>query len=183
MGALGDAGGVVTNDEQTFEKLFQLHDHGRDTNGNTKSWGRNSRLDNLQAAILNTKFASYSNVITRRREIASIYDSRLRNLEQLRLPKAPDSEPDHFDIFQNYELEADNRDELRTFLSQNNIGTLIQWGGKGVHQWEELNFNLVIPGVEEFFKKCMLLPMNLFISNEDVHFICDKIEAFYKNAK
>ena len=180
MGALGDAGGVVTDNTQIFEKIFQLHDHGRDTEGNTKSWGRNSRLDNLQAAILNIKFNSYENVISRRRQIASIYDERLKSLEQLRLPNAPDSEPDHFDIFQNYELEAENRDSLRKFLSENNIGTLIQWGGKGVHQWESLNFNLVIPGVEEFFEKCLMLPMNMFISDDDVHYVCDKITEFYK---
>lgn len=180
MGALGDAGGVVTDNNEIFEKLYQLHDHGRDLDGNTKSWGRNSRLDNLQAAILNMKFATYEKIIERRRAIATIYDERLRTQEQLRLPNAPDSEPDHFDIFQNYELEAENRDELRTYLTENNIGTLIQWGGKGVHQWEALNFNLTIPGVEQFFKKCLMLPMNMFISDDDVHYVCDKIEEFYR---
>ena len=179
MGAFGDAGGVVTNDKLIFEKLYQLHDHGRDTEGNTKSWGRNSRLDNLQAAILNMKFNSYDKVIARRREIASLYDSRLNSLEQLRLPKAPNAEPDHFDVFQNYELEADNRDELKQFLFEKGIGTLIQWGGKGVHQWEALNFNLQIPGVEEFFMKCIMLPMNMFITDDDVHYVCDRIVEFY----
>lgn len=179
MGAFGDAGGVVTNDKLIFEKLYQLHDHGRDTEGNTKSWGRNSRLDNVQAAILNMKFNSYDKVIARRREIASLYDSRLNSLEQLRLPTAPNAEPDHFDVFQNYELEADNRDELKQFLFEKGIGTLIQWGGKGVHQWEALNFNLHIPGVEEFFKKCIMLPMNMFITDDDVHYVCDRIVEFY----
>ena len=179
MGALGDAGGVVTNNKHIFEKLYQLHDHGRDTEGNIQSWGRNSRLDNFQAAILNLKFKSYGQVIARRREIASLYDARLNSLEQLRLPNAPDSEPNHFDVFQNYELEADNRDELKQFLAEHGIGTLIQWGGKGVHQWEALNFNLSIPGVENFFKKCIMLPMNLFISDDDVHYVCDRIVEFY----
>ena len=119
-------------------------------------------------------------MISRRRAIASIYDARLKGMEQLRLPNAPETEPDHFDIFQNYELEAENRDELRRYLSENNVGTLIQWGGKGVHQWESLNFDVVIPGVEEFFKKCLMLPINMFISNDDVHYVCDKIIEFYK---
>lgn len=180
MGALGDAGGVVTNDSQIYEKIYQLHDHGRDIEGNTRSWGRNSRLDNFQAAILNKKFNSYEKVIARRRHIASIYDERLRNLEQLRLPNPPDSEPDHFDIFQNYELEAENRDSLRKYLSDNNIGTLIQWGGKGVHQWEALNFDMKLPGVEDFFEKCLMLPMNMFITDDDIHYVCDKITDFYK---
>ena len=166
---MGDAGGVVTSDKDIYEKLYQLHDHGRDLEGNTKSWGRNSRLDNIQAAILNLKFVEYDKVIKRRREIANIYDSRLKHLEQLRLPNPPDSEPDHFDVFQNYEFEAEHRDDLREHLIKNGIGTLIQWGGKGVHQWEALKFNLTIPGVEAFFKKCLMLPMNMFISNDDVN--------------
>lgn len=180
LGALGDAGGVVTNDSEIYEKLYQLHDHGRDTEGNTKSWGRNSRLDNLQAAILNKKFETYDQVIARRRKIASMYDERLKHLEQLRLPNAPGTQEDHFDVFQNYEFEAESRDELRSHLSNNGIGTLIQWGGKGVHQWEALGFNLTLPEVEKFFERCLMLPMNMFISDDDVHYICDQITTFYE---
>ena len=55
LGCLGDAGGVLVNDKDLYHKIFQLHDHGRDVNGEVKIWGRNSRLDNLQAAILNYK--------------------------------------------------------------------------------------------------------------------------------
>ncbi len=53
LGCLGDGGAVLTNSSDIFERVYQLHDHGRDTNGDLKCWGRNSRLDNLQAAILN----------------------------------------------------------------------------------------------------------------------------------
>ena len=49
LGSLGDAGSVLTSNDEIFEKVYQLHDHGRDTNGNVKSWGRNSRMDNIQA--------------------------------------------------------------------------------------------------------------------------------------
>ena len=47
LGCLGDGGGILTNDYNLFDKMYQLHDHGRDKNGEQKSWGRNSRLDNL----------------------------------------------------------------------------------------------------------------------------------------
>lgn len=181
MGAFGDAGGVVTNDKETYESIYQLHDHGRNPEGETKSWGRNSRLDNIHAAFLNFKFKSYAQVIERRREIASIYDARLKNIEFLKLPNPPNSEPEHFDVFQNYEMEAANRDSLREYLSANGVGTLIQWGGKAIHQWEALGFDKKLPIVEGFFEKCLMLPMNMFISNDDVHYICDQIENFYKS--
>lgn len=180
LGCLGDGGGVITNDYGIYDKVFQLHDHGRDADGEIKSWGRNSRLDNLQAAILNHRLASYDKIIERRRAIAAIYQTRLGQFEELQLPPAPDANPDHFDIYQNYELQADRRDELKEYLRVNGIGTLIQWGGKAVHQWERLGFTVKLPKVERFFERCIMLPMNMFINDEDVHYVCDKVVSFYR---
>jgi dTDP-4-amino-4,6-dideoxygalactose transaminase len=180
LGALGDGGGVVTSNKNIYEKIYQLHDHGRDTEGQIKSWGRNSRLDNLQAAILNKKLEEYGEVIKRRRAIADIYQENLSELEQLQLPPAPSNSVEHYDVFQNYELQAENRDQLRDHLSNKGVGTIIQWGGKAVHQWEGLGFNIKLPRVEKFFTKCLMLPMNIFISDDDVFYICDSIKSFYK---
>jgi dTDP-4-amino-4,6-dideoxygalactose transaminase len=180
LGALGDGGGVVTNSEELFDKIYQLHDHGRDTNGVVRSWGRNSRLDNVQAAILNMRFTKYDKIITRRREIAKRYNEQLSRLERLDLPPAPDENSDHFDVFQNYELQADKRDLLKTFLMQSGVGTVIQWGGKAIHQWEELGFNLKLPKTEKFFERCIMLPINMFITDSDIEYVCEQIHNFYK---
>ena len=59
LGSLGDAGAVITDDAAIADRLHQLHDHGRDAEGEIRSWGRNSRLDNLQAAILNFRLSGY----------------------------------------------------------------------------------------------------------------------------
>jgi dTDP-4-amino-4,6-dideoxygalactose transaminase len=181
LGCLGDGGGVVTNNSEIFEKIYQLHDHGRNTSGDIKSWGRNSRLDNLQAAILNRRFARYQEVIARRRKIANLYQNHLGELQELELPPAPAENSDHFDVYQNYELQADKRDDLKVHLSERGIGTIIQWGGKGVHQWEGLGFTQNLPKVERFFERSIMLPMNMFISDDDVLYICDSIKNFYRN--
>jgi dTDP-4-amino-4,6-dideoxygalactose transaminase len=183
LGCLGDAGAVLVNDKDLYHKIYQIHDHGRDIDGEVKRWGRNSRLDNIQAAVLNHKFLGYSNVILRRRELAQIYQDRLENFEELQLPPGPKVGLDHFDVYQNYELQAENRDDLRAFLSKSGIGTLIQWGGKAVHQFENLGFNYKLPRTEKFFEKCIMLPMNIFISNDDVEYICEKINKFYRRLK
>jgi dTDP-4-amino-4,6-dideoxygalactose transaminase len=180
LGCFGDGGGVVTNDSQIYEKLFQLHDHGRDTNGDIKSWGRNSRLDNLQAAILNKRIVRYQEVIARRRQIASLYQVYLGEIEELQLPPAPEENGHHFDVYQNYEMQADKRDELKKYLADKGIGTLIQWGGKGVHQWDGLGFTQKLPRVERFFERSLMLPMNMFISDADVAYICKSINDFYR---
>ncbi len=181
LGCFGDAGAILVNDKELYHQVYQLHDHGRDLDGEVKRWGRNSRLDNIQAAILSHKLKSYNKVIDRRREIAQMYQDYLGDIAQLQLPPPPSSESNHFDVYQNYELTADNRDNLKDFLSEKNIGTLIQWGGKGVHQFHDLGFEQKLPNTEKFFDRCIMLPMNIFISNDDVEYICDSVRSFYNN--
>jgi dTDP-4-amino-4,6-dideoxygalactose transaminase len=180
LGCLGDGGGVITNNYGLYDRIFQLHDHGRNPEGEVCSWGRNSRLDNLQAAILDHRLKSYDRVIARRRAIAAMYQERLEVLDELELPPGPGSDADHFDIYQNYELQADRRDVLKEFLKSQGIGTLIQWGGKAVHQWERLGFSVHLPRTERFFERCIMLPMNMFLSDDEVHYVCDQVHAFYR---
>ncbi len=180
LGSLGDGGAFLTNDYGIFDKAWQLHDHGRDADGEVRSWGRNSRLDNLQAAILHHRLKTYDQIVARRRAVAAIYQSRLGDMPELQLPPAPDSDPRHFDVYQNYELQADRRDELKEYLRVNGVGTLIQWGGKAVHQWERLGFLVKLPKTERFFARCIMLPMNVFVSDDEVYYICDQVRAFYR---
>ena len=178
LGCLGDGGAVVTNDEAVYERMCQLRDHGRNQDGEIVSWGWNSRLDNLQAAILDFRLKGLDQVIRRRRTIASLYQQRLGDLEGLVLPPAP-GDPDHFDVYQNYEIEADHRDELKLYLAEQGVGTLVQWGGKAVHQWAKLGFTQRLPYTEYLFTRMLLVPMNLALSDDDIHYVCNCIRKFY----
>ena len=180
LGCFGDAGGILVNDKNLYHQIYQLHDHGRDVDGEVKSWGRNSRLDNIQAAVLSHKLKTYHKVIDRRRAVAQMYQDQLGDLEELQLPPSPSDNSDHYDVYQNYEMTADNRDKLKQYLNEKNIGTLVQWSGKGVHQFRKLGFYESLPNTDKFFEKCIMLPMNIFISNEDVEYICETVNHFYK---
>lgn len=180
LGCFGDAGGFVSNDKEMYEKIMLLRDHGRDNDGVFVKWGFNSRLDNLQAAFLNFKLSYYDEEIARRREIAQMYQDRLSNIKELLLPPSPTENQDYFDVYQNYEIEAYNRDELKDYLKANGVGTLIQWGGQPVHSITRLGFSgSGLSYTEEMFKKCLLIPMNTALSNEDVEYVCEKIIKFY----
>jgi dTDP-4-amino-4,6-dideoxygalactose transaminase len=182
LGCLGDGGCVITNDDEMYRKLRMLRDHGRDESGEVCMWGLNSRLDNLQAAILDYKLKTYDQAIARRRHIAAMYQERLGNLPQLKLPPGPESDSRHFDIYQNYELEAEQRDELRMHLKVRGIGTLIQWGGKPVHQFSGLGFQQKLPFTDEMFTRLLMLPLNTALSDDDVHYVCDCVQEFYNTA-
>ncbi len=183
LGCFGDGGAVVTNNNKLAHKLRLLRDHGRNDEGEVIEWGFNSRLDNLQAAILNKKLEKFDIDISRRREIALRYDSQLGMLEDIKLPPSPKNNHKYFDVFQNYEIVAKERDRLKQFLEDEGIKTIIQWAGKPVHGFRELGFqNINLPKTDIFFQNCLMLPMNVTISNDDVDYISSKIKLFYQNA-
>ena len=179
LGCLGDGGCVMTNDDEMYRMLRLLRDHGRGESGDVEVWGLNSRLDNLQAAFLNLKLDSYDAAISRRRELAAIYQRHLGNLGEITLPPAPDSDPDHFDIYQNYEIEAAERDALRSHLQDQGVGTLLPWGGKAVHQFSGLGLTQKLPFTDQLLKRLLMLPMNTSLSNEDVEYVCRCVQEFY----
>ena len=179
LGALGDAGCIVTNDDEVYQTCKLYRDHGRIESLEVVCWCLNSRLDNVQAAILNAKLPYYDKWIERRRAIARLYRDQLGDLAQVVLPPGPDNEPDRFDIFQNYEIQAEKRDALREFLGERNIGTLIQWGGKAVHEMHGLGFDQSLPFTEALFHRLLMLPMNHFLTDDDVAYVSETTRAFY----
>lgn len=182
LGCLGDGGIILCNDKKIYDKIIMIRDHGRDPKtGDVLLWGRNSRLDNLQAAFLDYQFQFYESVVERRRFIADIYHKNLSTLPNIVLPPKPQKDSIHFDIYQNYEIEADDRDTLKNYLYEKGVGTLIQWGGKGVHQFEKLGFELSLPNSEQIFKRMLLLPLNMSITDEEVVYVSDLIKDFYGN--
>ncbi len=180
LGCFGDGGAVVTDDDEMARRLGLLRDHGRNADGDVVTWGTNSRLDNLQAAILNVKFKTFQKDLERRRSIARRYESGLGEVDALRLPPGPDSDADRVDVYQNYEIEADERDSLKAYLEERGIRTIVQFGGRAVHQHDALGFEDVhLPRTEALYRRALLLPMNTSLSDEDVDHVIDCVRAFY----
>lgn len=180
LGCFGDGGGVVTNDDRVGERLALLRDHGRNGDGEVVGWGTNSRLDNLQAAVLNVKFKTFTADLERRRQLASRYDAGLKDVPELHLPPAPGADPDHYDVYQNYEIEADRRDELKKFLEGEGVRTIVQFGGKAVHQYEGLGLtHYKLPRTELLYQRALLLPMNTALADADVDWVISAVRRFY----
>jgi dTDP-4-amino-4,6-dideoxygalactose transaminase len=183
LGCFGDGGAVITNDDRIAKHVRLARDHGRNDDGEFVMWGTNARLDNLQAAILNYKLKSYEQVMKRRRSMAARYDDGLRDVPELHLPPAPDSDPRHYDIYQNYEIEAEGRHELRDHLKARGVGSLIQWAGQPLHRIKALRLTRDLPKTDRMFERCLMIPIHLAMSDADVDYVVDTIRAFYGRSR
>ncbi len=181
LGCFGDGGGFITNDDDIAAHVHAQRDHGRGGLGSSEVtvWGTNSRLDNMQAAILSYLIDSFDENIARRREIAAKYDAAFSGISELTLPPKPGINPDRFDTFQNYEIRSPRRDELQKFLADKKVGTIIQWGGKAVHQFETLGFSTNLPQTDRFFEECLMIPMNHLLTDDEVSYVIESVLAFH----
>jgi dTDP-4-amino-4,6-dideoxygalactose transaminase len=183
LGCFGDAGALITDDDDLARRVRAMRNHGAGPDkaipAGCAEWGTNARIDNLQAAILAYKLGWYDDTIARRREIAARYETAFRPLEQLELPPAPGAHPDRFDIFQNYEVRCDRRDELKAHLLARGVGTIVQWGGTPLHRFRGLGFDQHLPEADRFAARSLLLPMNHLLSDAQVATVIDAVRAFF----
>ena len=180
IGAFGDAGAIVTDDDALAGEMRLLRDHGRSGHGGeVQRWGMNSRLDTLHAAVLRVKLAHYAEEIAHRRRIAGIYHEALHAVSQLQLPPGPEADARHFDVFQNYELQTDRRDELRSWLEARGVRTIMQWAGKALHQFPALGLRAHVPRADRFFERCLLLPMNSSVTTAEASWVARLVTEFH----
>ena len=177
LGAFGDAGALTTNDQSIAEKIRLLRDHGQKTKTEIVCYGWNSRLDNLQAAILNIKFKYLPKWIERRREVADLYNKGLSDIPEVKLP--PKSDGRHFDVYQNYVLRVKKRDELFNFLKENGVETLIK-DSIALHHHPALGLSdFSLPYTEQLAKEVISLPVYPELDNEQVEYVIDCVKGFY----
>lgn len=180
LGAFGDAGAVVTDDDEFAEEIRLLRNHGRTAANEVVCWAFNCRIDNLQAAILDLKLKRLSGWLERRRWIAALYHAGLSDLAELRLPPSPEGDTGRYDVFQNYELEAEDRDGLAAHLRGQGVEVMLPWGGKGVHQFPALGLgHFQLPRTEELMRKALLLPMFPELEDREVRRVVEVVRSFY----
>ncbi len=183
FGGAGDGGFITTNDEQLADKIICYRDLGQNREtGDVIAYGYNSRLDNMQAAILNTKIKHLDEFVARRREIAKMYYEGLCDIQQVKLPPNINDNESYFDVYQNYVIRAENRDELVAYLSDNGVETLISWYlSKPLHYHTALELShFKLPNTEQYAKECISLPQNTEISDEQIQYVIDMVKMFYQ---
>jgi dTDP-4-amino-4,6-dideoxygalactose transaminase len=177
LGAAGDAGAVCTNDPDVAHTFRLLRDHGREGKTRHVLYGFTSRLDNLQAAVLNAKLPCLRGWIERRREFARIYDDGLAAINGVRRPPLPDTR--HHDVYQNYVIRAQRRDELAAHLQANGVEVIVS-NPTPVHKHPELDlerFNL--PVTTKLATEVISLPLVPELEAAQIEYVTSVVRAFY----
>lgn len=175
LGCLGDGGAVTTNDNELAQKIMALRNYGSHIKYENLYKGVNSRLDEIQAAILRIKLNYLDKDNQKRREIAKYYRENIKNTDII-LPQAENEESHVWHIFA---IRTKNRENLQNYLNENKIQTLIHYPiaphkQEAYKEWSDLNF----PITEQIHGEILSLPISPVMTKEEVKKVVEVINNY-----
>jgi UDP-2-acetamido-2-deoxy-ribo-hexuluronate aminotransferase len=183
LGCFGDGGALFTNDDQLSEKIRMLTNHGQKEKYLHEAIGLNSRLDTLQAAILNVKLKKITIYAEARRDAAAFYDKALGLASDIVIPFR-DKKSSH--VFNQYSLilKKRDRDNFRKFLNSKDIPSMVYYPIP-VHlqkAYAYLGYKKGdLPVAEHLCKNIISLPMHTELTEDQLSYICENILTYFKN--
>jgi UDP-2-acetamido-2-deoxy-ribo-hexuluronate aminotransferase len=178
LGCYGDGGAIFTNNDLLAEKLKSITNHGSKIKYYNDEVGVNSRLDTIQAAILNVKLKYLKQFIHARQKAASFYNDLLSGVEQVITPVIPEY-TDH--VFHQYTIRVKSRrDELINHLKEKGIPAMIYYPVP-VHRQKAYKLDGNFPVSDTLKDKVLSLPMHTELDDIQQEYICEQIKNFYKN--
>jgi dTDP-4-amino-4,6-dideoxygalactose transaminase len=181
LGAYGDGGAVVVNDDSIAEKCRMLANHGSKEKYKHEFEGRNSRLDNVQAAILNVKLEYLEIWNTTRIKLADYYIENIKNIPEIILPKR---EVWAKQVYHLFVIRTDERDELKEYLTINGIQTGIHYPIplpklKAYEYLKQADENMFANTIGD---KLLSLPMGEHLEIKDIDYIISTIRKYFKRS-
>ncbi len=179
LGALGDAGAIVTDDDELAENVRMLCNYGSKVKYHHQVKGFNSRLDEMQAAFLRAKLPRLNEWNGRRQKIAAYYLDHLAGLPELTLPYAPAFITPVWHIFA---IQSPHRDALQQFLKSKDIGTLIHYPIPPhlSEAYAEMGLKKgAFPITEAIASSELSLPMGPHLSMEEAEYVVNAIKEYF----
>ena len=183
LGALGDAGAIVTNRKEIADQVVALRNYGERSKYHNEIEGVNSRLDEIQAAILNWSLSKLDQWNRERDRLARAYSEYLKDFPLI-LPKKSDE--NHKRVWHLFVIKTQKRDEMRSFLRQKGIETLIHYP-KPIFQQQAYRFlnykESDLPMTHKVTMMILSLPLYPELQMKELEKICDTIRLFYTRRK
>ena len=177
LASYGDAGVVLTNDEELAKHIRLLRVHGQAEKYDHAIYGWNSRLDEIQAAVLLVKLPTLDRDNARRAAIAAEYSHCFRNLPL----KVPPQFPDRSSVYHQYVIETPDRDSLKKFLNSRGIGTGLYYP-QPLHQhgaWKARNFPVYsLPEAERYSRENLAIPVFAELEDKEVAYIISTVREY-----
>ena len=181
LGAYGDGGAIFTNDDNLAFKLQKIANHGQSERYFHDVLGVNSRLDAMQAVVLDIKLKHLDSYHHARQEAASFYDEALKSVPALQIP-AREANSSH--VFHQYTLRVKNgkRNELKAFLQENGIPSMIYYPVPLYKQKAYVKYwnGKELPATEILSEQVISLPMHTELDEDTLKFICEKVKEFFR---
>lgn len=178
LAAYGDGGAITTDSKQIYEKCKMLRNYGQKDRYRHLIEGMNSRLDEIQAAILTEKLKKLDLLNKSRNKLAKIYRQNLKDISQITVPKTAN---DNYHVYHQFVIKAEKRLGLMEFLKKNKIETLIHYPIPIHKQKCYRQFNkLSLPKTEETARKILSLPINPYMKKGEILMVCSLIKRYYK---
>ena len=182
LGCYGDGGAIFTNDSELASKIKMIANHGQEKKYFHKITGCNSRLDSIQASILNIKLKYLDEYSKSRNQMAEIYDESFSKIPYIIIPKR---QYNSTHVFHQYTLKIKNnlRDNLINYLKENKIPSMVYYPIP-LYKQEAFKFyvekDFIIKDVEKICKSVLSLPIHSEIKNSSQKYIIEKIKEFFK---
>lgn len=182
LGCFGDGGAMITNDAELAQRLHCIANHGQKVKYHHSIIGCNSRLDTLQAAVLDVKLKYLDEYISSRQSAAEYYLQELASVEGIELPVTADYTTHVYHQF-TLKVRDGRRDALKEFLAEREIPSMIYYPLPLHHQEAYKDMGVIVGGLEnsvELSGRVLSLPMHTELTEEQLHYICKAIKAFYR---
>lgn len=175
LGCMGDGGAVTTNDEELFNKIKAIANYGSDRKYHHIYKGVNSRLDEIQAAVLDIKLKHLDSDNNKRREISKYYRENIKN-SKIILPETYDEKSHVWHIFT---VRTQNRDEFQKYLTEKGIQTIIHYPTPPHKQgaYKEWN-NLSFPITEEIHNTILSLPISPVMTDSEIEKVVEVVNEY-----
>lgn len=183
LGAFGDGGAINTNNDELHQRIHRICNHGSDKRYYYETIGVNSRLDSLQAALLDIKLKHLEDYIKARTKLANAYDAAFEGLDNLVMPKR-NTHGRH--VFHQYTICLPDRDAMQQFLNQQEIPTMVYYPVPLHVQKPYLHARHPqggLPVSEQLCQEVLSLPMHTEMESEQLAHIVKQVINFYKQEK
>lgn len=178
LGAYGEGGAIVTSDKELARSIRRLRDHGSEKKYYHDVIGYNARMEGIQGAVLGVKLKYLEKWNRERNRVASRYRENLRSSPVT----SPPEFIDFYQVYHQFVIEVERRDELQAYLSENGIPTLIHYPIPIHHQKGYLDEGCKagsFPVTEKLAKTILSLPIYPELSNDQIDYISSKIKEFF----